>query len=169
MGLAGDLNYDPNSFAGPFNESELRSFENWLHASGFDKINFDPSYVSHLKSFHGGMPGKRYFVTAAGTDDAVERFLNFLAYRSGHRLVEYSVECTWSNINDRLTDSQMPFAELFAGDYLCFDFETGNPGKVVMWFHELSREGKPHTEFVANSFEEFLDMLSDVLPSVKPT
>ena len=119
------------------------AFEQWLHDSEYDRINFDSSYVDHLRKFHGGVPGKRYFETALGTGHVLERFLNFLPSGSNHPLEQYSVACTWSMIDDRLGAYLMPFAELFAGDMLCFDFEKHGPPEVVVWFHELSEQGRP--------------------------
>lgn len=97
-----DLLYDPSSLVGPLDENEINAFENWLHASENDKVHFERSYIDHLKAFHGGKPGKRYFKTAFGTDHVVERFLNFLPSGSNHVLEQYSVPCTWSMIDDRL-------------------------------------------------------------------
>jgi|SRR6516225_1060956 hypothetical protein len=159
-----DLLYDPTTFVGPLNESEAKHFEKWLHESGQEEIHFEDSYLQHLKNFHGGKPGRRYFRTALGTDHVVERFLNFLPSGSNHPLEEYSVEATWSMIDDRLGKYLMPFAELFAGDYLCFDFTKGGRPEIVVWFHELSQPNRPHTEFVSKNFDEFLNLLSD-LPS----
>jgi len=66
-----------------------------------------------------------------------------------------NIEVFWSNVSDRIRSFLMPFGELFAGDLLCFDHEGGNPPKVVVWFHEIP----VHTEPVADSFAEFLEML----------
>ena len=63
--------------------------------------------------------------------------------------------------DDRMGPYLMPFAELFAGDLLCFDYENEGEPKVVLWFHELSRPGEPYVELVSNSFDEFLFKLTD--------
>src|SRR3954463_12137835 len=151
-----DLDYVPGSFVGPLDRAEITKFEKWLHASGYDRIHFDPTYVEYLARFHGGVPRKRYFQTKAGVGHVLERFLNFLPSGSGSALEEYNVEATWSNVSDRTGLHLMPFGELFAGDLLCFDHEQGNPPKVVVWFHEHPA----HTEPVADSFLEFLGQLS---------
>lgn len=161
MNRAIDLLYDPATFVGPLDEKEITAFEDWLHGSGQAKIHFGQSYVEHLRHFHGGAPGKRYFQTAHGTKHVIVRFLNFLSAGSGHPMEQYSVPCIWSMIDDRLGPDLMPIAELFAGDMLCFDFEKGAKPEIVVWFHELSEPNQPHTELVANSFDEFLQMLTD--------
>lgn len=155
-----ELHYNPETFAGPFNDDVLARFEDWLHASGQNAIHFGKSYVEHLRKFHGGVPGKRYFRIPAGGAHVLTRFLNFLPARSGHPLQSYSVQCMWSAIDDRLGDRLMPFAELFNGDMLCFDFKGLGEPEVVVWDHELSHHDSPRTEFVAKTFEEFLQMLT---------
>jgi hypothetical protein len=159
-----DLLYDPNTTVGPLDEREVRAFEDWLHGSGHDAIHFEESYLAHIKSAHGAVPGKKYFRTARGTVHSVVRFLNFLGRGSQHPLAEYSVPCTWSAIDDRLGDSLMPFAELFGGDMLCFEFGKGPKAQIVVWFHELSKPNQPYTEFVSNDFEEFLHQLTEKTP-----
>lgn len=164
-----DLLYDPTSFAGPLDEGRLRAFEKWLHEDGYPAIHFGQSYVEHLRTFHGGRPGKRYFWTENGTAHVVVRFLNFLPSSSTNPLAHCSVPCTWSMFDDRLEPHLMPFAELFAGDLLCFDYEKAGEPRVVVWFHELSRPGKPYVEVVANDFDDFLSKLTDeILDDVKP-
>jgi SMI1-KNR4 cell-wall len=160
MAMAPDLHYDPKSIVGPLNENEVKDFQDWLHGSGYP-IRFELPYIQHVKEHHGGIPAKRYFRTAIGTADSITRFLNFLGAGSDPVLQQYSVECTWSNINEHLGKHLMPFAELFAGDMLCFDYTKGGRPEIVVWFHELSEPGQPHTEFVSKNFDEFLDMLDD--------
>mgnify|MGYP002624264043 CR=1 FL=1 len=57
----------------------------------------------------------------------------------------------------------MPFADLFAGDMLCFDFSKPGRPKIVVWLHEKSPPDEPpETEFVAENFDEFLAMLYEL-------
>jgi uncharacterized protein Usg len=58
----------------------------------------------------------------------------------------------------------VPFSLDGGGDLICFDYRhdvSTNEPKIVVWHHE----GEPGTDeeisFVANSFDEFLDMLYD--------
>lgn len=51
----------------------------------------------------------------------------------------------------------LPFGEFGSGDYFCFDFsKTGKSGEpvLVLWSHETGE-----TEFVANDFAEFVDLV----------
>jgi hypothetical protein len=73
----------------------------------------------------------------------------------------YSVAGTWGTIEDRLGKYLLPFAELFGGDKLCFDYASGDRPRIVVWFHEQWELGNPHTETVAADFDEFLGLLSE--------
>ncbi len=153
-----DLDYDLDSFAGVFQDDELSGLQEYLHRTGLPRITFDPVYIDYLRGFHGGAPRKRYFKTAQGTHHVIERFLNFAS--PNDLLSEYNVNVTWSALCDRLGDDLMPFAVLFAGDYLCSDHSGSGRAHVAVWFHEESPVDSPHTEHVADSFEAFLALLS---------
>lgn len=58
----------------------------------------------------------------------------------------------------------VPFSRDGAGNYICFDYrkdpKTNNPS-ILFWFHEAESGSKEELSFVANSFDELLDMLFD--------
>jgi hypothetical protein len=154
------IEYIPNSFAGVFSEREFHEFEDYI-ARDVTLFRFDPTYVDHIRRFHGGVPVVRKFVTKAGKKRSVERFLNFVDRKSkeNEAIIYANVNVIWSSIEDRLGLSLIPFAELRGGDFLCFDIQDVSHQTVVCWFHELSREDRPYKEQVADSFEDFLAML----------
>jgi len=155
-----DLHYDLGSTVGPLDYSVVKGFESWLHQSECERIHFENTYINHLRMAHGGVPGKRYFRTVLGTPHVVERFLNFVDSGCENAIRQYSVPCVWSDIEDRLGPMLMPFAELFAGDYLCFDYRLDGRPQIVVWSHELSNDDLPHTELVADNFDAFLQKLT---------
>jgi SMI1-KNR4 cell-wall len=122
-------------------------------------LKFHSDYIEFLQKFNGGVPIKPYFDFSNNTK-VVERFLCILKNYKEDSNGMYDVGVVWSQIEDRLNEYLVPFAVLFAGDFLCFDYEEhpNNP-KVVLWNHDLSDERKPHTEFVANNLNAFLQML----------
>ena len=78
----------------------------------------------------------------------------------------YDIEVVLSDIDTRLTDDEdliginvIPFAVLFAGDFLCLDFRE--IPSVVVWYHEESEELNQVTSEVADNFSEFLSMLKE--------
>ena len=155
-----DLEYEPDSFVGPFNVQVVKDFESYLHECGWSSIVFDESYVKYLAKYHGGCPRKKYFSTRTGTVHVLEEFEHFddtLPHESPMRV--YNVKRSWSDASDRLGLYLMPFADLFAGDMLCFDHSQPGRPKVVVWYHEESDENAPHTELVADNFDEFLKLL----------
>ena len=165
-----DLKYDKSSYVGAFDESTLRKFEKWLNRNGYFgwHFRFDDSYVSHLKKHHGGIPKLRCFRTTEGTEKVITRFQHFATLPPGSLLQDSAVETSWSLTSDRMGDNLMPFAHLFAGDMLCFDYSGGGRPSVVVWFHEQSPpDEEPYTEFVAENFDEFLKKLYELPPPVK--
>jgi hypothetical protein len=157
-----DLGYDPSSLLGPLDMRRVEKFQKYISGATDQHLEFDPAYLRHLAKYHGGRPKKSWFFSAKGNDYVIERFLNFIDPKSDDVLGEYNVEVTWGMICDRLNDYLIPFAELFAGNFLCFDYEGGGRPKVVVWRHEDSREERPATEFVAANFDEFLTKLQEL-------
>jgi hypothetical protein len=62
----------------------------------------------------------------------------------------------WSQIEGRLNDYLCPFAALFAGDFLCFEYGDSD---TVLWDHEKSEEDSPVVIEVAPDFISFLKLL----------
>lgn len=149
-----DLEYDPRSLAGPLDPKEVEQAERFVG------MRFDPDWVAHLALYNGGKPGKRNFDLGDNVK-TLTRFLcivpNFAGDREGHGA--FDVRAVRIRIEDRLHDRLVPFAALYPGDYLCFDYAGPGRPRVVLWDHEKSRPGQPHTEPVADSFTAFLQML----------
>ena len=128
-----NLEFEADSFVGPFNQQSVSGFESWLHRNGRSAIKFDATYLEFLKHHHGGSPRKKNFVTCMGTDHVLEDFGHFDdTLQASNPLQEYHVATMWSNASDRLGPCLMPFAELFAGDMLCFDHAKPGRPKVVV-------------------------------------
>jgi hypothetical protein len=155
----GPLRYEPDSFAGPLDRAHVAAVGASLGR------RFDPDYLRHLARYHGGVPGKRFFPTANNVK-VIERFLCMIPDPvADERHGWHDVEVVFDQLEDRLGDDEetylVPFAALFGGDFLCFDYRSGDPPRVVAWDHEASEPGKPATEEVAAGFAEFLKTLRD--------
>lgn len=157
-----DLGYDPASLVGPLDMGRVISFQNYISGANEQELRFDAAYLRHLAKYHGGVPKKRWFYSEIGNDYVIERFLNFIDPESDDVLGGYNVGVTWGMILDRLNDYLIPFALLFAGNFLCFDYEGGGRPRVVVWRHEDSRDESPYTELVAANFDEFLTKLREL-------
>jgi hypothetical protein len=66
------------------------------------------------------------------------------------------------DIKYRFEDGLIPFGDNGGGDLICFDYrknrDTDNP-PVVIWNHDMGFDHR--VVFIANSFEEFIDMLHE--------
>jgi len=158
-----DLGYNPSSLLGPLDVRRVEKFQQYLHDCD-QPIVFDPSYLRHLAKFHGGVPKKRCFKTVKGNEHVIERFLNFIDKQTDEGEGWYNVGVTWTLIEDRLNDYLMPFAALFGGECLCFDYEKDDRPQIVVWLHADSRQDRPVTEYVAANFDEFLTKLYEPSP-----
>ncbi len=127
------------------------------------EFEFDPDYVQHVRRFNGGKPVEKYFKTKAGKCLPIDRFLNYgdLDLLSDRPLKDLNVNVVWSWISDRLNIYLLPFAAVANGDFLCFNYEGEFPPSVVLWVQELSEEDEPHIEPVADTFQMFLDGLTE--------
>jgi hypothetical protein len=161
MVSAPDLGYDPATLLGPLDMELVMHFQKWLQQGG-RPIRFDSSYLRHLSLYHGGTPKKRLFRTSTGIEYVIERFLNFVDHKREPVLGWYNVNVVWTQIEARLNDYLVPFAALFGGDYLCFDYEHGGRPSIVVWLHEESREDRPVTKYVAPDFDTFLNHLYEL-------
>jgi SMI1-KNR4 cell-wall len=152
--MSEDFTFEEGTVAGAFTDSYVADTENM---TGLD---FTPDFLAFLKRYNGGTPKKRFF-TLDKDLKVLEFFLCLEPDYSESDFGGTDIGVVWSQIEDRLNDYLVPFASVFAGDFLCFDYEDNDEPKIVLWNHDLSDEGEPVTEPVADSFEEFLSMLTD--------
>lgn len=94
------------------------------------------------------------------TDEFLD-FLDLVKDSKTNPLGQLDIGVVWSSIEDRLDEFLLPFAAVFPGDFLCFDFTKSDEPTVVLWVHDKSDEGAPHTVRVAKNFRAFVGMLFD--------
>lgn len=153
-----ELEWQPQSGAGPVSQSEIAFTERVY------EFHFDPAYLRLLEQCNGGISKQNCFAVP-GNIKVIERFLcviDHVGENPRHGINDMGVVIT--QIEDRLSEFMVPFAALFAGDYLCFDFETSDPPKIVVWDHERSRPGVPVTIPLADDFASFLSLLYEDAP-----
>lgn len=133
----------------------------------YSKVNFPKSYIDFIKKYNIGIPMTSEFLCNKHLY-AIDRFLGFVNEYKTSPLGNYDIAVVLSQIDTRLTDNPnligdelIPIASLFAGDYVCLDFRQNrdNPS-VCVWSHEESDEFNPITYNVANTFSDFLAMLT---------
>jgi hypothetical protein len=128
------------------------------------ELEFTPDFLEFLEHHNGGVPKKQFFNLGENTK-LVERFLCLFAdVQNNVEFGQFDIGVIWTQIGDRLSEFQMPFAAVYPGDFLCFDFEPAEDDEkptVVLWIHDESYEDHPVTLPVADTFEQFLGMLTD--------
>lgn len=161
-----DLDYDPDSFAGPLDLERVRQNE-WTRTVNFPWMVYDPSYVKHLQAYHGGSLANGCFRTCRGNTYRLGRFVNFATKEAlpppfQPSIVEprYDARLDWSigyleaiaNIADGMGAFLVPFGILYCGphhpddmdpthsNFVCFDYTDmyAPRPKVVVWFNDLA-------------------------------
>ena len=96
-----------------------------------------------------------------------ERGSNSIAFVQSERIqkridtIQSGEEPDW-DIKYRFEDGLIPFGDNGGGDLICFDYRnnrnTDNP-PIVIWNHDMGLEHR--VVFIANNFEEFINMLHE--------
>lgn len=159
--------------AKPGSASKLPSDERvrWFEASY--RVTLPHDFVAFLRTSNGAVPLDSVF-DQGGRERLIERFLPLLDRPKDDPVHSpYDITAVLSQLDTRLVDDPdlvgmnvIPFAALFAGDFVCLDYrgQTTSPA-IAVWDHEQSDDLAPHLEKVADSFGAFLGMLRK--PSVE--
>lgn len=156
------MNINNNTIVYPLPSDELitREEKAW-------RVKLPNGYSEFIKKYNGSIPLNNRF-SFGDREYLIERFLCILDETENHDSGIYDIDVVLTQIEDRLTDNEdlvgvelLPFAVLFAGDFLCLDFrnESAHPC-VSIWYHEESGELDPVTKKVADSIEDFFGLLS---------
>ncbi|MBC6971803.1 SMI1/KNR4 family protein [Bacillus sp. Xin] len=146
----------------PPDDELIQSFEDYC------EIKLPAAFIDFLKKYNGSIPITNVF-SHKKNELLIERFLCLLdTPEDGDENGWYNIEVVLSDIDTRLTDDEdltgvnvIPFAALFAGDFLCLDFREKEIPSVVVWYHEESEELNPVTSEVVDNFSDFLGMLKE--------
>ena len=135
-----------------------------LTVEKYYRIIFPKNYKLFLKNWNGAVPITNTFVFD-GHEYLIENFLSLLGDGTEKRWDDIEVIITeigsrLSNDENQIGKKIIPIASLFAGDFVCLDFRNGleNPS-ICIWYHEQSAPFRAVTKKIANSFDEFLNML----------
>ncbi len=130
------------------------------------KVKIPNDYRNFISKNNGCVPVENTFMF--GDDKyVIERFLCILADTENHEMGTYDIDVNLTMLDARLiTDEELvgaelvPIAALFGGDFVCLDYyeDRENP-QISIWYNEESEDLAPSTNTIANSFEEFLNML----------
>jgi len=133
----------------------------------FYRITFPDNYKIFINEYNGAIPLNSTF-EFDGNEYVLETFLCILGdLKNDYDEGLYDIGVVTSQIFDRLVDDPnelgiriIPIASLFAGDFICLDFRNSPEiPSICIWYHEQSEPFHPVTKKIANSFDEFLDIL----------
>jgi hypothetical protein len=140
----------------------------WFEATY--RVKLPDDYVAALKVGNGAIPSRKVFHQGK-RERLIERMLCLLPNPKNDQANGwYDLTIVVSQIDARLIDDEnlvgmnvIPFAVLFAGDYVCLDFRANaNFPLIAVWDHERSDEFQPVLEPIAPSFTAFDNMLTQV-------
>lgn len=139
----------------------LTSFDEFYH------LKLPEDYKKFIVNYNGVVPESNVF-NHENRDRIIERFLPWLFDPKEYGDIGWmDINVVISQIDTRLVDDEdlvgvnvIPFAVLFGGDFLCFDFRKNiNSPSVVIWNHETSEELEPDLMYVCQDFQTLLGML----------
>ena len=132
------------------------------------RVVFPKDYKEFVRKYNGMVPEKCYF-NFHENEKVIERFLAILDISVDRMENVYDIGVVSTQLEGRIVFDEdfvglqlIPIAALFGGDFVCLDYSNGIPYPTVcLWINEESDELAPVTEFISETFTEFLSLLHD--------
>lgn len=132
------------------------------------EVKFPSAFCTFIKKNNGAIPITKY-ITHKNNRYVIERFLCLLDSPSENSKGMYDIKVVFSQLEERIISNGdltgieiVPFAALYAGDFICIDYrENQTSPEICIWYYEDSDEFEPVTEKIANNINEFFEMLSE--------
>lgn len=150
-----------NSVINPLPSEELINKE-----EQYWKVIIPDDYRNFISKNNGCVPIEKIFMFEKDKY-VIERFLCIIEDTKNHEMGMYDIDVNLTMLDARLiTDEDLvgaelvPIAALFGGDFVCLDYyENRENPQIAIWYNDESEDLAPSTNTIANSFEEFLNML----------
>ena len=134
---------------------------NWLHYKGISKdiiesvehrlqITLPDDYKQVVLKYEGGYPNPKHFKV----DGKVEIFNNLISLDKNEYNNIYEI---LEDLQNRIGDQLIPFAEDGFGNLLCFDYSADK--SIVFWNHEKNYDEFKEAAFVCSSFSSLIESL----------
>ena len=142
-------------------QDAIKSFESYC------RNNLPDDFVSFIAYGNGGKPANNVFISD-GSVRVIERFLPLMDEPETDPIQgQYDMSVVETQIGERLASDPdqlgctlIPFAALFGGDFLCFDYRNSpSDPSVSIWDHNVSDDFSPATTPAAGSFSELISLL----------
>lgn len=118
-------------------------------------VKFPNDYVEIIMKNDGGYPKPNRF-NVNGNEEVFNNLLS-LNEEDSSNLID-----TYNDVEDRLVEKVIPFAEDPFGNLICFDYRTNNQPIIVFWEHEKVFNDKESVmSYLCDSFTELLLMLHE--------
>ena len=114
------------------------------------QITLPDDYKQFVLKYDGGYPSPNHFKV----DGKVEIFNNLISLDENEYDNIYEI---LEDLQDRLSDQLIPFAEDGFGNLLCFDFSADKT--IVFWDHEKNYDDFKETTFICSSFSSLIENL----------
>lgn len=133
----------------------------WLNYKGISKdiiecvehrlqITLPDDYKQIVLKYVGGYPNPNHFKV----DGKLEIFNNLISLDENEDNNIYEI---LEDLQDRLGDQLIPFAEDGFGNLLCFDYSAEK--SIVFWNHEKNYDKFKEATFVCSSFSSLIESL----------
>ncbi|WP_143318605.1 SMI1/KNR4 family protein [Clostridium sp. HBUAS56017] len=118
-------------------------------------VKFPKDYIEIVMKNDGGYPKPNRF-NLNGNGEVFNNLLSF-DEEDCSNMIE-----TYNDVNDRLLEKIIPFAEDPFGNLICFDYRNNEQPTVVFWEHEKAFNNKENAiSFICNTFSDLLNMLHE--------
>jgi SMI1-KNR4 cell-wall len=125
-----------------------------------------PSYIAFIKAHNGAKLANPELPAAFG-GRVIERFLPIVSDPAIDADGWADVAVVATQLDSRLAPSVdtrgfalVPIAALFGGDFLVLDYRnSADQPAVSVWYHDTSDDFAPDVRVIADSFENFLELL----------
>lgn len=114
------------------------------------QITLPEDYKQFVLKYDGGYPSPNHFKV----DGKVEIFNNLISLDENEYDNIYEI---LEDLQDRLSDQLIPFAEDGFGNLLCFDYSADK--NIVFWDHEKNYDDFKESTFVCSSFSSLIEKL----------
>jgi SMI1/KNR4 family protein len=122
----------------------IESVENRL------QINLPDDYKQFVLKYDGGYPNPNHFKVG----EKEEIFNNLISLDENEYDNIYEI---LEDLQDRIGDQLIPFAEDGFGNLLCFDYSADK--NIVFWDHEKNYDDFKESTFVCSSFSSLIESL----------
>ncbi|ETT30265.1 SMI1/KNR4 family protein [Paenibacillus sp. FSL P4-0338] len=134
------------------------------------RIKLPDEYKEFIKICNGASPVKASF-RCNNHSYTIDRFLCILKVIGESDDEFYDIGVVRTQLDERIVADEnlvgtelLPIAALFAGDFVCLDYSNTDKTEpaVCVWNHEESSDLDPVTYFTSNTFDEFLNILTEL-------